>query len=85
MRCRGPLTPSERSFGESVVRRIQAARDASLASVLDALQRYAEAFDEVSDETGARYSAAAFVRWLKIEVSPPREAERHEPSRAVTG
>jgi len=56
-------------------------KDASVASVLDALQRYAEAFDEVSDETGARYSAAAFVRWLKIEVSPPHEAERHEPPR----
>jgi hypothetical protein len=66
------------------VRRIQTAKDASLANVLDALQQYADAFDEVSDETGARYSAAAFVRWLKIEVSPPHEAERHEPRRAVT-
>ena len=34
---------------------------------LEQLDRLARAFDEISDETGARYSAGAFVRWLRAE------------------
>jgi hypothetical protein len=47
---------------------------------LEQLQRYAAAFDEMSDEIGARFAAAAFVEWLRLETSGPR---RREPHRAV--
>ena len=40
--------------------------------MLTALERYAAAFDEISAEDEARYSAAAFVRWLRLEVADPR-------------
>jgi hypothetical protein len=45
---------------------------------LEQLKRYAAAFDEMSDETGARYSAATFVEWLRLETStlPRREPRR---------
>lgn len=40
------------------------------------LQRQAEAFDAISLETGAHYSAATFVEWLKMElcVEPSRRS-----------
>jgi hypothetical protein len=40
---------------------------------LAALRRLAGQFDEISDETGARYSAGAFVDWLRTELES-REA-----------
>ena len=42
--------------------------------VLGALHRYARAFDEISnaDEGQPRYTAAAFVEWIKREASAPR-------------
>jgi hypothetical protein len=46
---------------------------------LEQLQRYAATFDEISDETGARYPAAAFIDWLRLEMSgPPRPVGRAE-------
>ncbi|HEX9738500.1 MAG TPA: hypothetical protein VGA91_04650 [Candidatus Limnocylindria bacterium] len=47
-------------------------RNRAVVDVLDALERYAAAFDEVSDESEAHYPAAAFVRWLRLEVADPR-------------
>jgi len=37
-------------------------RDPAVVDAVDALERYARAFDEISDESGARYSAAVFIR-----------------------
>ncbi len=50
-----------------------------LASTLDALASYARAFDEISEADGARYSAAAFVKWIRLETESdgqPRGEER---------
>ena len=38
--------------------------DPRVIDALDALERYARAFDEISDEQDARYSAWSFVRWV---------------------
>ena len=45
--------------------------DPGVVAALDALERYARAFDEISAEADAHYSAAAFVRWVKLETRPP--------------
>jgi membrane-bound inhibitor of C-type lysozyme len=36
---------------------------------LEQLDRQARTFADISDETGARYSAGAFVRWLRAEAT----------------
>jgi hypothetical protein len=43
---------------------------------LPRLELYAIAFDEISDETGAHYSAGAFVAWLKAELDTPTVASQ---------
>jgi hypothetical protein len=46
---------------------------------LGQLQRLAAAFDAISDESGARYSAASFAEWVRREIDGPasrREARR---------
>ena len=51
-------------------------RDLGVIDALDApLERYARAFDAISDEQDARYSARSFVRWVRLETAP-RDAER---------
>ena len=43
-----------------------------MLSTLDALERYARAFDAISDEQDAHYSARSFVRWLRLETTAPK-------------
>ena len=50
-------------------------RDPGVIDALDALERYARAFDDISDEQDARYSARSFVPWVRLETAP-RDAER---------
>ena len=50
-------------------------RAPGVIDALDALERYARAFDAISDEQDARYSARSFVRWVRLETAP-RDAER---------
>ena len=50
-------------------------RDPGVIDALDALERYARAFDAISDEQDAKYSARSFVRWVRLETSP-RATER---------
>jgi hypothetical protein len=38
---------------------------------LGQLQRLAAAFDAISDESGARYSAASFAEWVRREIDGP--------------
>ena len=45
-------------------------RDPGVIDALDALERYAGAFDEISGEQDAHYSARSFVRWIRMETSP---------------
>ena len=52
-------------------------RDPGVIDALDALERYARAFDEISDEQDARYSARSFVRWVRLEATAPHASERH--------
>ena len=42
-------------------------RDLGVIDALDALERYARAFDEISRESDAHYSARSFVRWVRLE------------------
>ena len=51
-------------------------RDPGVNDALDALERYARAFDAISDEQDARYSARSFVRWVRLETTAPSAAER---------
>ena len=51
-------------------------RDPGIIDALDALERYARAFDVISDEQDARYSARSFVRWLRLETTAPHASER---------
>ena len=44
-------------------------RDPGVIDALDALERYARAFDEISREQDAHYSARSFVRWLRLEAN----------------
>jgi len=46
-------------------------RDPGVIDALDALERYARAFDEISREQDAHYSARSFVRWLRLETAEP--------------
>ena len=51
-------------------------RDPGVIDALDALERYARAFDEISREQDAHYSARSFVRWVRLETTAPKDAER---------
>ena len=51
-------------------------RDPGIVRALDALERYARVFDEISDEQDARYSARSFVRWVRLEATAPPASER---------
>ncbi len=44
-------------------------RDPGVIDALDALERYARAFDEISRESEAHYSARSFVRWVRLETA----------------
>ena len=48
-------------------------RDSGVFDALDALERYAGAFDEISREQDAHYSARSFVRWVRLEATAPRD------------
>ena len=50
-------------------------RDPGVIDALDALERYARAFDAISDEQDARYSARSFVRWVRLETTARRDGE----------
>ena len=51
-------------------------RDPGVIDALDAMERYARAFDEISREYDAHYSARSFVRWVRLETAqrPPMVA-----------
>ena len=50
-------------------------RDPGVIDALDALERYARAFDAISAEQDAHYSARSFVRWVRMEAKARREGE----------
>ena len=54
-------------------------RDPGVIDALDALERYARAFDAISDEQDAKYSARSFVRWVRLETTARRDAEPLPP------
>ena len=58
-------------------------RDPGVIDALHALERYARAFDAISDEQDARYSARSFVRWVRLEATAPKNGERHTASEAA--
>ena len=59
-------------------------RDPGVIDALDALEQYARAFDAISDEQDAHYSARSFVRWVRLETTAPRASDRRtEVARAV--
>ena len=60
-------------------------RDPGVIDALDALERYARAFDEISREQDAHYSARSFVRWLRLETTASREAGRMEATDGSNG
>ena len=43
-----------------------------VVGALDALERYARTFDQISDDLDARYSASSFVRWVRLEATARR-------------
>ena len=51
-------------------------RDPGVIDALDALERYARAFDAISDEQDAHYSARSFVRWVRLETTARRDGEQ---------
>ncbi len=51
-------------------------RDPGVIDALDALERYARAFDAISAEQDAYYSARSFVRWVRLETTARRDGER---------
>ena len=57
-------------------------RDPGVIDGLDALERYARAFDEISRESDAHYSARSFVRWVRLETTARRDAATAEHSAA---
>ena len=52
-------------------RRIRPCATPGVIDALDALERYARAFDEISRESDAHYSARSFVRWVRLETTSP--------------
>ena len=53
-------------------------RDPGVIDALDALERFAVAFDAISAEQDAHYSARSFVRWLRLEATAPTYGQRGE-------
>ena len=53
-------------------------REPDVINALDALERYARAFDEISRESDAHYSARSFVRWVRLEATAPTYGQRGE-------
>ena len=47
-------------------------RDPGVIDALDALERYARAFDAISAEQDAHYSARSFVRWVRLQAKAPK-------------
>lgn len=65
-----------------------AMRDPGVIDALDAVERYARAFDEISRESDAHYSARSFVRWVRLQTMAwwdrePRIDVRDEAARAA--
>ena len=60
-------------------------RDPGVIDALDALERYARAFDEISRESDAHYSARSFVRWVRLEMTAPKDAELRSDLRDEVG
>jgi Ca2+-binding EF-hand superfamily protein len=58
-------------------------RDPGFIDALDALERYARAFDVFSREQDAHYSARSFVRWLRLETTAPKYGERRPQDEAA--
>ena len=54
-------------------------RDPGAIDALDALERCARAFDEISREQDAHYSARSFVRWVRLETTAPTYGHRGAP------
>jgi hypothetical protein len=55
-------------------------RDPGVIDALDALERYARPFDEISREQDLHYSARSFVRWVRLEASAPSIASDYRPA-----
>lgn len=51
-------------------------RDPVVIDALDALERYAHAFDAISAEQDTQYSARSFVQWVRLEATAPKYGER---------
>jgi hypothetical protein len=51
-------------------------RDPAVIDALEALERYARAFDEISAEQEAHYSARSFARWVRLETMTAHQGER---------
>jgi hypothetical protein len=51
-------------------------RDPGVIDALDALERCARAFDEISRGSDAHYSARSFVGWVRLEATAPKYGER---------
>ena len=55
-----------------------------VSAALVALERYALAFDAISQEQDAHYSARSFVRWVRLETTAERRnAAEHKATRAA--
>ena len=54
-------------------------RDPGVIDALDALERYARAFDEISRESDAHYSARSFVRWVRLETAERNVVRQRSP------
>lgn len=62
--------------------------DPGVIDALDAVERYARAFDEISRESDARYSARSFVRLVRLQTAAqwdrePRIDVRDQAARAA--
>ena len=51
-------------------------RDPDVIDALDALERDARDFDEISREQDAHYSARSFMRWVRLDTTAPKYGER---------
>ena len=57
-------------------------RDPGVIDALDALERYARAFDEISRESEAHYPARSFVRWVRLETAERDVIRQDSPDEA---
>ena len=56
-------------------------RDPGVLDALDALERYARAFDAISAEQDAHDSARSFVRWVRLEAKARRDGKQAQVER----